>query len=690
MTIPKSRPTSSRSRSASGATDFAGCCRQLSGKPRLWRGESVAQRTICLPPFRYFLVLFFLAVIFTCHAVADKQTSHSEGTLELIIPRIVIAGVDFSIEIIARKGDGTVDSAFSGPVTFENVAVEVPPEEMRFINGRMNVRSVRVDFWGTEEIRVTFGNRQGVASVRAIPGFLTVFPPLLAIVLALVFRQVVVALLAGIWVGSFFIYDYRLLDSLLRVADHFIINALSSTSHVQIVVFSLLFGGMVGVISRNGGTAGIAKLVTRFSNNPRRGQLSTWVLSFLFFFDDYANVLIRGNLMRPITDRLRVSREKLAYIVDAGAATVASIFVISTWIGYEVGLIDQGLKSIGWEEDAYAVFIKTIPYRFYPIFTLILVFLVAATNRDFGPMLSAERRARLTGDVFRKGARVVGEVENSIQTQEASTVVRWWNGLLPILAVIVVALGGLYFTGREALHEAGRVSYGIGDIIGNSNSYASLLWASATGCAAAIALSVGQRILTLGESLDAWLNGMKGMLLAIVILTLAWSIGGVTEDLRIAPYIVQVLKGTLAPQWLPVLTFLLAAIISFATGTSWGTMAILMPLVVPLGFSIGSDAGLDVAHLQVIVYGNISSVLAGAVFGDHCSPISDTTILSSMASGCDHVDHVRTQLPYALLAAVIGMVVGDIPTAFGFPVGISLVIGSILLGVAMFLFGRRV
>lgn len=617
-------------------------------------------------------------------------TREPDAHLDLRFPKVIITGVDFSLEVTARAEDGTIDSSFSGAVEFENATVTVPKERLRFINGTMKVEGVKVDFSGREEIRAKARDRQGSAVVRAIPGILTILPPLVAIVLALVFRQVVVALLAGIWVGSFLLYDYRFFSSLLRTVDHFIINALSSEGHIPIVVFSLLFGGMVGVISKNGGTAGIAELVTRFSRTPERGQLSTWFLAFVFFFDDYANVLIRGNLMRPITDRLRISREKLSYIVDSGAAPVASLFVISTWIGYEVGLIDQALKSINWQEEAYTVFIKTIPYRFYPIFTLVLVFLIAVMNRDFGPMLAAERRARSTGEVVRRGGRVFNSLEEPQSLREIVTTGKWWNGLLPIIGVIAVALGGLYSTGTQALQEAGRLEYGLGDIISNANSYAALLWASATGCAIAIVLSVAQRTLTLNESMDAWLHGMFGMLVGVVILTLAWSIGVVTEDLNTAAYLVQIMKGTLAPHWLPVLTFLIAAIISFATGTSWGTMAILMPLVVPLGFTIGTDAGLDPSQLHVIVYGNISSVLAGAVFGDHCSPISDTTILSSMASSCDHIDHVRTQLPYALVAAVIGMLIGDIPTAFGFPVGASLLIGIALLVLTLFLFGRKV
>jgi len=254
----------------------------------------------------------------------------------------------------------------------------------------------------------------------------------------------------------------------------------------------------------------------------------------------------------------------------------------------------------------------------------------------------------------------------------------------------VVGLYGLYTTGTSALEAAGVESYSVGDIISKSDSYGALLWASFTGCLVAILLSIGQRIMKAAEAIDAWFNGLKSMLLAMLILILAWSIGAVTQELNTAGYLVQILRGTIQPHWLPVLTFLIAALMSFATGTSWGTMAIMMPLVIPLGHTLSIDVSLDALNQQIILHGVISSVLAGAVFGDHCSPISDTTILSSMASACDHIDHVRTQLPYALLAAVIGMLVGDIPTAFGFSPWFSILIGTGLLVLVLFLFGRTV
>lgn len=619
----------------------------------------------------FFYISFVVILLNNSLYAYQGDTCHIDH-FEIIAPSLVLSGIPFKLEATVLDGNGQIVTTFNENVQFENIQ----PSKIKFQDGKLIIEDAVVENSSVESIAVKFGNVVTRKEIRAVPGLLSILPPLLAILFALLIREVIISLFAGVWLGAFIIFNYDFFGGLLRVIDHFVINAIASTSHVQIIVFSLLFGGMVGVISKNGGSLGIANLVIKFAKNPKRGQLSTWGLSFLFFFDDYANVLIRGNLMRPITDKLLVSREKLSFIVDAGAATVASIFIISTWIGYEVGLIEQGLKSIGYQEDAYSVFISTIPYRFYPILTLIFVFMIAVTGRDFGSMLVAERRTRREGKVSRDGAEPAADLTDITLVKTDAIKVRWYNGLIPIITIIVVALSGLYFTGVKALTANGVESFSIGDIISKSDSYSSLLWASFSGGLIAILLSVWQRILSVKHAIEAWFNGMKSMLLAILILVLAWSIGSVTEELHTADYLVQILRGSISPHFLPVLTFLIAAIISFATGTSWGTMAIMMPLVIPLGYTFAVDAGMSSEAIRLILYGNISSVLAGAVFGDHCSPISDTTIMSSMASGCDHIDHVRTQLPYAILVAIVGMLVGDIPTAFGISPYISILGGK--------------
>lgn len=639
----------------------------------------------------YSLIITFLIFL--------NFSAFSEDTIKLCefnvsFPKVVLNNIPFKLELSAIDSTGKVIENFNEYCEIENIYLHTKSGrekiKQKFSSGKLVIEDAIVNFTGKNFITIKYDKVQKQHQIVSIPAILSILPPLLAILLALILREVVVSLFAGVWLGAFLLYEYNFFGSLLRVVDHFVINSINSTSHIQIIVFSLLFGGMVGVISRNGGSIGIANLVTKFAKSPRGGQISAWGLSFLFFFDDYANVLIRGNLMRPITDKLRVSREKLSFIVDAGAATVASIFIISTWIGYEIGLIEHGLKSINSTEDAYSVFIATIPYRFYPILTLILVFLIAVTKRDFGPMLIAERRARTEGKVVRDGAELAANLTAVTDEQSQVKKIRWYNGLVPIFVVIIVALTGLYVTGTENLKLNGVTSYSIGEIISKSDSYASLLWASFSGGLIAILMSVAQRILTLKTSIEAWFNGIRSMLLAILILVLAWSIGSVAEELHTADFLVQILRGTLDPHFLPVLTFLIAAIVSFATGTSWGTMAIMMPLVIPLGHTLSIDAGMLPKEVTLILHGNISSVLAGAVFGDHCSPISDTTIMSSMASACDHIDHVRTQLPYAMLVAVIGMLIGDIPTAYGFSPYLSLILGSGILILILYLIGKKV
>jgi len=332
------------------------------------------------------------------------------------------------------------------------------------------------------------------------------------------------------------------------------------------------------------------------------------------------------------------------------------------------------------------MFIRTIPYRFYPLLALVFAFLVSATDRDFGPMLTAERRARFGGKVIRDGAEPATETLED--ESDADRPGNWINGLAPILTILVVGLSGIYLTGRAALEPGDEAT--LGNIVSGSDSYVALLWASLAGCAVAIALAVAQRVLTLTQAFAAWIQGLKSMMMAIVILVLAWSIGAATTDLQAASYLVQILEGAFDPAWLPALTFIIAAAMAFATGTSWATMAIMMPLVIPLASALGASAGLAPEGVDTILVGVIASVLAGAVFGDHCSPISDTTILSSMASAADHIDHVRTQLPYAALVAIVGLVLGSVPTAYGLSPWISLVVGSGVLVAILFFYGKPV
>lgn len=541
---------------------------------------------------------------------------------------------------------------------------------------------------GWRQVRVEGDVGSASTRVLVVPGWLALVPPLVAIGLALVFRDVLVSLFIGVFAGALILTGGHAPLAFARSIDHFVLAALAERDHAAIIVFSTLLGGMVGVINRSGGTQGIVAALSRFATTARSGQLSAWVMGVLIFFDDYANTLIVGSTMRPVTDRLRVSREKLAYIVDSTAAPVASLVPLTTWIGFEVGLIAAAFADIGAPYNAYGTFIATIPYRFYPILALFFGFAVAASGRDFGPMLRAERRARRTGEVLDPDAVPLADFSSQLLTPPAGKPHRAINAIAPILMVVVVTIAGLYLTGRGA---GGAGLAGVRDAFGAADPFKALLWASLAGTVLAAGLAVGQRILSVRETMTALVEGLKSMLLAMVVLTLAWSIGKVCSELHTADYVVGITRDILSPYWLPVLIFLVSAGVSFATGTSWGTMAILMPLVIPIAHGLGTQAALSFADptYRVLMLGAISSVLAGSVWGDHCSPISDTTVMSSMATGCDHIAHVRTQLPYALGVGVVGMVVGDIPTAFGMSPWISLALGAAIILAGLHVFGRR-
>ena len=527
-----------------------------------------------------------------------------------------------------------------------------------------------------------------------INGWISLAPPLIAITLALLFHEVITALLAGVWLGAFIINGYNPFLALSRSVDSYVVPALGDTSgKTQIIVFSLMLGGLVGIVSKNGGTQGIVDKLKPFANNRRRGSLATWFAGLCIFFDDYANTLIVGTTMRPITDNLKISREKLAYIVDSTAAPVAALVPISTWVGYEIGLIGDGLRiAANVPEEGtqlaqtlatispFSVFISTIPYMFYPILALTMVFLVSFMDRDLGPMVQAEKKA-----IEGLGTTSSDSFETSVSTQKSQRTVipAWYNAIMPIGTVIFVVVTGLYLSGvSEAGPEASLI-----EILGAADIYGCLLWGSTTGVLVAVLLSVVQRILTLRETMEAWVEGLKSMMNAMVILILAWSLGQVTEDLGTANYLSQMLMGSLPVQVLPALVFFTAAAMAFATGTSWATMAILIPLVIPLTVSLGGAIGFGEGGYSILL-STTSSVLAGAIFGDHCSPISDTTVLSSTASECDHVDHVRTQLPYALVVGVISIVFGSIGTAYGLPVWAALLIGVLLLISILKVFGK--
>lgn len=546
---------------------------------------------------------------------------------------------------------------------------------------------------GDHEVRLQSGNLSVRTAFKVLPGWLSLLPPLLAIALALLFRDVLIALFFGVFCGTLVLYEWNPFAAFARSIDSFIVPALADPDHAAILVFTALLGAMVGLVTKSGGTHGIVNLLRPYATTPQRGQLATWFMGLMVFFDDYANTLIVGPTMRPITDKLKISREKLAYLVDSTAAPVVCLFPISTWVGFEIGLISDSFKQLDLPYDAYSTFVASIPYRFYPIFALVMVLTVILSRRDFGAMKVAEDRAQDTGKLLEDGARPIADYSSHEVEPAEGIEKRAINALLPIFTVVMVTILGLYITGSSGLTRGTDDSLPtwIRLVMGNADSYKALLWGSMAGAVVALLLPLAQRLFKLAEGMTALVAGSKAMYMAFMVLILAWSLSSVCGELSTAQYLVGLARDSLAATWLPALTFLLSAAISFATGSAWGTMAIIEPLLIPIAHNLSVAAGHEVGSstYNTVLLASIASVLAGSVWGDHCSPISDTTILSSMASGCDHIAHVRTQLPYALLVGAVAIFLGSLPVSFGLPVGVSLLLGVAALVVAVRVLGKR-
>lgn len=528
-------------------------------------------------------------------------------------------------------------------------------------------------------------------------GWWSLLPPLVAIVLAFLTKQVLPSLFIAIFIGATIIAGGNVFEAFNNTITKYIAGSVASEWNAGIIVFDMALGGMIGLVAASGGAKAIAEALAKKARTAKSGMVATWAMGLLIFFDDYSNTLLVGTTMRPMTDKLRISREKLAFLTDSTAAPVASMALISTWIAYEMGLLRDAFQTIGYNENIYGAFLKSIPFRFYSIIMLCFVLFIAFTGRDYGPMLKAERRARREGKVLADGASPLASKELTEMELKEGIPLRVWNAILPVLTVIVMVIAGLYISGRGAILGGDDVNLitrvqnapfaweTIRDVVGAANTTKAMMWASFSGSLVAFILVLTQRILNFEEAMKAWIDGAKSLMIAIFVLVLAWGIGAMCKELGTARFIVSMLEGKISAGIVPLAVFMLGCIIAFSTGTSWGTTAILMPIAVPLVFKLsGGDTG-------VILYATIGAVFTGAVFGDHCSPISDTTIMSSMSAASDHIDHVKTQIPYALTVALIAVVVGYLPAALiGLNPIISLGIGVTLAFLAVRFVGKEV
>ncbi len=527
---------------------------------------------------------------------------------------------------------------------------------------------------------------------------LSILPPLIAIVLAFTSKNVVFSLFTGVFSGAYLIVlqDGSRLTALIRafvLVTKEIVASLSDSWNAGIVIQTFTIGGLIALVSVMGGTRAIAEKLSKRARSAASAQIYTWMMGIFIFFDDYANLLTVGPIMRPVTDKMKVSREKLAFIIDSTAAPIADIALISTWIGYELGLIKHGYAMLGLEVNAYSVFIHTIPYRFYSLLILFFIFVSAKTRRDFGPMLKAERRAYWEGKVVADDATIVPAVDTEKLPVADGTVLKISNALVPVLTLIIGAFIALFYNGYQNIMDGNDINLitlvsssfsftVLRECFSASNASVALTQSAILASLVAIFMGWKQKIFSMKNAVNTWIKGAGAMVITITILILAWSLSGVIGQLGAADYLVGIIGGKIPPFLLSAIIFILGAVISFATGTSYGTMGILMPLAIPLAYAISPE--------PVFLYMTIGAVLTGAIFGDHCSPISDTTILSSMGAACDHIAHVNTQLMYALPVAAIGILVCFIPTSLGLPVFVSLLIGFTCIAALVLIVGKKV
>ncbi|HJM34217.1 MAG TPA: Na+/H+ antiporter NhaC family protein [Candidatus Marinimicrobia bacterium] len=512
---------------------------------------------------------------------------------------------------------------------------------------------------------------------------LSILPPLFAILLALVTHEAHLSLFIGIWLGSTLVVQHPI-SGLTYALDTYMVQTVTDHGHASILIFTMVFGGLIGVISANGGMAGAVHAAARYATSNRRSQLATVLMGFVIFFDDYANTLLVGNMMRPFTDRVKISREKLSYLVDSTAAPVASLAIISSWSVFQMSLLESPFEQFGISVNPYFTFIQSIPFSFYCILTLVFILINVMLKREYGPMHAAENRAISTGKVLADNAKPL--LDPSLMQGKNITPSHWSNAFIPIGVVVAVTIGGLIITGLKSVTMENP---SLRDIIGAADPYASLIWGSCISSITAIGISVGKGVLNLEKALESWVNGVRSMVMACIILVLAWTIGSVCKDLHTAEYLVSISSNVLTPNMLPFITFGTAAAISFSTGSSWATMSILIPVVVPMALHLMTLDPNAVVESPVFL-ATFASVLSGSVFGDHCSPISDTTILSSTASASDHIDHVKTQMPYALTVGVLAMTLGCLGVGFGVPVSVILITGSVILFVIIRYVGQPV
>ena len=530
----------------------------------------------------------------------------------------------------------------------------------------------------------------------------SMLPPLIAVVVAISFRSLVAALSTAFLSGAILYYGWNPLVFIPQAFLNFLLANILGQFSLYIFGFLFALVGMVHVLYKSGGIQGLVIIFSNIAKTARSAQFSTMASGLMIFFDDYSNTIVVGQTMRSLTDRFRVSREKLAYMVDSTTAPVAGLAVISSWIAYEVWLLGATANSLGLETGGYALFVQMLPVRFYCWGTLIFLAINISCQRDFGPMLKAEKRARKSGQLVAPNSQPLLRENPKRLEPPMGTPLRWYNAAIPLLTVIGGVIFGILYVGSSRLQKAGeqvdlfsftgvRAIFGITVYDpslpnGGPGVPLVLFWAAIVGGIVALMMPVMQRLLKPLEAASAYMGSLPTLGVTLFILPMAWAMKSICESLGTSYYLLSLVGDSLPLPAVPLLTFLLAAGMAFSMGTSWGTMGVMIPIMLPFAWTLGMG---EQTQMTIFIL-TAAAVLDGAIFGDHCSPISDTTVLSSVATGCDHLHHVATQLPYALVTMMLASITGYVTVAFfGASAWIFFVTFPVIVLLLFLFIGRR-
>ena len=487
-------------------------------------------------------------------------------------------------------------------------------------------------------------------------GILSVLPPLLAIILALKTKQVYISLVVGIWLGWLIISDWNVLQGTMATLEGFV-DVFKSPGNTRTIMFSALVGALLIFIQYSGGVQGfilgMEKFLVRIEKKGKgRSRVAVELIALatgvLLFIETSISSLTVGTLYRPVFDRLKIPREKLAYIADSSSAPSSILIPFNAWGAFIMGLLlTQGI------ENPFMTLVSAMAYNFYPMLAIIMVFVIIVSRKDFGPMAIAEKRTRETGKLLNEGARPMVSEEITSYEMKEGIKPRAINMILPLGTMVVMMVGSLAYTGWNLVEDASSFMYHLAKALGKGSGSAAVLYSVTSAILVAMIFYRAQGIIKIRKMVELILKGISELMPLALLMMLAFSISHVCNSLGTGEYVAGITEGWLSPALLPAIIFILSAFIAFSTGTSWGTFAIMIAIALPM-------AEVHDANLFLVV----AATMGGGVFGDHCSPISDTTIISSMASASDHIDHVRTQLPYALvtggLTVVLYLILGFI------------------------------